>query len=162
MAYRDATYSVFVLADGDSGKVKIEDRCLIRSRCMEGKNKRQDSRRSLREERRAHRLPRQKRDGTHKKPETKAVESTLPADTAHLAVVTRMDRRELLQALTPRLDRAMTQYTHSDTPTYPRELAFTSECFHPAVCLWPTKPRTHQPEPRSCFRACEKHTVSHL
>ncbi|KAH8657785.1 hypothetical protein BX600DRAFT_552055 [Xylariales sp. PMI_506] len=53
MAKADLSQFAFVLMDGPSGRLQAQgDRSIIRSHCMRGKNKREDSRRSIRQARR--------------------------------------------------------------------------------------------------------------
>lgn len=108
----------FVVVDNSSGKIKHADRELIRSRCMEGVNQRQNSRRSLQ-------AKRQNREAHI----SSSIGEQDAAQTDPPLADTYPHNHSRAVASGPRLDWELVRFTHSDTPVYPRELMFTSDIF---------------------------------
>jgi hypothetical protein len=137
----------FVSIDGDTGKVKGEDRNVVRSRCMRGKNKREDSRRSLREARRSKGLPlRNPNQSIRSSLEDVATATLLVANSESLDspdspddnpepnstsrdsdLVTVTPNRAGQRHSSPGLNGEIIRFMSEDTPIYPREMAFMSE-----------------------------------
>lgn len=104
----------FVSADDSTGKIKPTDRDLIRSRCMHGVNKRQDSRRSLQAQRQA------RGSTAHQKTSGRVADAVVPPPSLSL-------------------DWEISRHSHRDTLTYPRELRATSRspCSSPPLHIEP-------------------------
>ncbi|KAI3318985.1 hypothetical protein HD806DRAFT_539687 [Xylariaceae sp. AK1471] len=136
----------FVTIDGNRGKVKEEDRDLVRSRCMRGKNKREGSRRSLREAKRSMALPHRTKhqplgsllrkgatpttstlpsSGSEDSPDEYSTPNNTSQDTNLRVINMRAEKRHL----GPSLGREIVRFISEDTPTYPRELVFTVQTF---------------------------------
>lgn len=109
-----ASKFAFVAVDGDRGKVKEEDRDLVRSRCMIGKNKREGSRRSLREAKSSTILEKRNKHQPISVPPNNRSEN----DDANFGAGKRYSQ--------PSLGREMIRFVTEDTATYPREMAFIS------------------------------------
>ncbi|KAH8881752.1 hypothetical protein GQ53DRAFT_812424 [Thozetella sp. PMI_491] len=137
----------FVFVESDSGKLNLADRQLVRSRCMQGKNKKSNSRRSLLAAGRATRLPqrnRAPREGNFEyrskeddltpisagssSPENLSVNrasATGPPATPKAEAITRF----IQQHSRSQLDWELGRFTHEDTQTYPRELLSLNHTF---------------------------------
>ncbi|KAI8628124.1 hypothetical protein F5Y19DRAFT_154085 [Xylariaceae sp. FL1651] len=149
----------FVSIDGDSGRVKEGDRELVRSRCMKGKNKREDSRRSLRAVRQSTSLSKEKKPLPHRKAAAATTPSRSAPDSKNLdrsdedpesstmgrdgdLRITSMRSRQRHSSLS--LHREITQFMSEDTPTYPRELASMSSIFQRLKSMiYPIYPHIH-------------------
>ncbi|KAI1813657.1 hypothetical protein GGS20DRAFT_552222 [Poronia punctata] len=145
-----ATQFAFVSVDGSKGKVKAEDRELVRSRCMKGKNKKEDSRRSVRERARQETtLPRRTRQRpSENAPPTSLVNYSYASSSSSSSSSTSSSASESSTSddghewsptkgangqfvsnvsLVASLHREMVRFMHEDTPTYPREMIFVSQ-----------------------------------
>jgi hypothetical protein len=139
--------SQFVFVSTDGGKVKATDRDLIRSRCMQGKNKRQNSRRSLQAARQAA-LSAQSKDsleskarretvafsdqpsaptgkGAHGpwKPTRRANSHKLPAPIS----VSQSTIDYLQRHFEPKLGSDLVRFIRRDAAIYPQEFLFTCQ-----------------------------------
>jgi hypothetical protein len=114
---------IFVSSDNSTGKLGVDDRQLIRSRCMQGVNKKESSRRSLRASRRAARLPhpaQEYRVTSRHEPGAKVTADAVdPAD-----LTTHSVSHDYPVAHSRGLDLEILQFIHQDTVLYPREFTF--------------------------------------
>lgn len=126
---------VFVSASNDSGRVKAKDQAVIRSRCMQGVNKKSNSRRSLLAARAANLAP-------VAKGQSQTTARTTATDTATLQAFygdesdNPLGHSEAgLEALSdylthdywPKLGPEVLQLIHDDSEVYPREFVFNCE-----------------------------------
>lgn len=143
---RMADQLFFVSADSGTGQVKQLDRERIRSRCMRGKNKKADSRRSLQAARRAAR-PEKKTTKMQLQPPDEVIATDtiiIPAPSdgnsaSSLARKFEADSEDhvacLWQCCSPNLGPGVVQLIHHDTVTYPREFVFNCASSSPLLLL---------------------------
>jgi len=133
-----STQFAFVSVEGAKGKVKKEDRELVRSRCMKGKNKKEDSRRSLREARARQAMvlpqrPRQQWPSGNAHPggyigeAASSMGNGEDGDQEDFPTMKKTGQNSWKITVGASLHREMVRFMHEDTPAYPREMAFTSE-----------------------------------
>ncbi len=149
-----ATQFPFVIAESDSGKINQVDRELIRSRCMKGKNKRANSRRSLGAARRAARLSQRKQTDWSADDEAEGAAAHIPelGPSSNVNLECRLENLVSASGLTadperysghlqsqygPKLDQEITRFIHEDTPISPWGLVSASKSPKPAYTSSP-------------------------
>ena len=118
----------FVSVDDSSGKVKQSDRRAIRRQCMQGRNKRPDSQRSLRAARQLERagLQLQENESVPITPVSKLSDTT-PSNNSPLNPegISSYNNDELQHPHHLMKDAGILQLIHRDSTAYPRELVST-------------------------------------
>ncbi|KAH7327746.1 hypothetical protein B0I35DRAFT_415636 [Stachybotrys elegans] len=111
---------VFVVADSNSGRVSKESGSFVRSHCMQGRNKKENSRRSVRE---ARRLAREQAAKEVSCDASKPVAK--PARPQRRSSDAASERaRAVASPLPACLDSEMIHFITKDTDTYPRQIIF--------------------------------------
>ncbi|KFA81075.1 hypothetical protein S40288_01018 [Stachybotrys chartarum IBT 40288] len=122
----------FVSLDNTTGKTKPADRLVIRSRCMQGINKKENSRRSLRAVRKAaaaaEKNP-QAQSGVLKAPTAGSGSAASSTEAEELARLRDATMRYVQRYAGPTLDFEIIRFFHQDTSFYPRELLGTFSIF---------------------------------
>jgi hypothetical protein len=124
---------IFVSSENSTGKLGVEDRQLIRSRCMQGVNKKESSRRSMRASRRSAGLPLSAQ--AYRVTSKHDSGAKVTADAMHpVDLTTPSVSHDSSAARSGGLDLEILQLIHQDTVLYPRE--FTFNCRLPSpLCL---------------------------
>ncbi|KAH8892859.1 hypothetical protein GQ53DRAFT_840661 [Thozetella sp. PMI_491] len=146
----------FVLAESDSGRINKTDRDRIRSHCMQGKNKKPNSRRSLGAARRAARLSKanQAEARPHDDAEADAgipmhagppgEDGNYPGEGGSSDGGSSEAARALQMPSRLKLDGEIVQFLHVESPMYPRELLSTAYTFeYVKTAIYPASPHIY-------------------